>query len=470
MQRTIAWIHAEKHSLLIDQEYVDEGVSARKRKMDDRPALKRLLQDIKHGEVKTLFVYKRDRLARDVKEHLEIYDLLKRQNVSVIFTAGNEFPIQYSAAGEFFELVIAGFNQREAEQIAQRIRETKQVLFLTGKNHGRTLPYGYFSNESKEIERNELELQNVAFIFHELLSTQCETYSEFRRHLSDTGKVPAELTNYQKLIKLIKSKEFMGIRKAKFLDEEIEIELKRLAIISEEQWQKSNEILESLIKRRKRDSESSDALLDGLVFCGHCEAKLKIKILGGTKAAIYCCYKHQNRLVSVETLENVVWQRVVQWIDEMAHSETSGFFAEMLKQIEMKCSKAVSKLENTVELLRERIIHMTDQWMTVKDQEMQNKLLDLYDEFSNGQKKLEVYRDMLTTVQKYPIRIKQLWDLAQTKNVTLSEEDIIKKRGLVMDVVKRILIDKDFEVRIELKNPFIENVNGGDALAFRIDD
>lgn len=101
MQRTISEAVAAQRSLLIDEEYIDIAVSARINKISDRPNLARLLTDIKRGNVKTLIAYKRDRLARNVGQHLEIYEILKKYNVQVIFSASNELPLQYSPAGSF---------------------------------------------------------------------------------------------------------------------------------------------------------------------------------------------------------------------------------------------------------------------------------------------------------------------------------------------------------------------------------
>lgn len=67
-----------KKKLPIHEEYTDEYVSSRKVTLLDRPNMARLIQDIKERTIERILVYKRDRLARNLNEHLELYKLFKR--------------------------------------------------------------------------------------------------------------------------------------------------------------------------------------------------------------------------------------------------------------------------------------------------------------------------------------------------------------------------------------------------------
>ena len=68
--------YALKNHILIDEEYEDEFVSARKNSIKERPGLQRMLTDIRKGLINHILVYKRDRLARKLEEHIELYQLL----------------------------------------------------------------------------------------------------------------------------------------------------------------------------------------------------------------------------------------------------------------------------------------------------------------------------------------------------------------------------------------------------------
>ena len=68
--------YAKKNDLTIVDRYVDEGVTARK-KITNRKALMRLLEDVKDGKVDLVLITKLDRFSRN------IYDFHKTQEVLV---------------------------------------------------------------------------------------------------------------------------------------------------------------------------------------------------------------------------------------------------------------------------------------------------------------------------------------------------------------------------------------------------
>ena len=70
MQRSKVVHYSVQKKLPIHEEYTDEYVSSRKVKLLDRPNMARLIQDIKEGTIERILVYKRDRLARNLNEHL----------------------------------------------------------------------------------------------------------------------------------------------------------------------------------------------------------------------------------------------------------------------------------------------------------------------------------------------------------------------------------------------------------------
>ena len=88
------------------------------------------------------FLYKRDRLARNLNEHLELYKLFKEYNIEVCFASENEIPMTYTAIGEYLECILGAMNEHEGKQIAERIMETRIANFISGKSSG-NVPFGY---------------------------------------------------------------------------------------------------------------------------------------------------------------------------------------------------------------------------------------------------------------------------------------------------------------------------------------
>jgi len=178
MQQNSVLTRSIDMALIIDEEYIDEAVSARKVGLKKRPALQKLLRDINNNDVGTVFLFKRDRLARNVMEYYEIYQILRNKKINVILTAPNEPPVYYTPIGEYLELIMAGMAQREGEQIIERLKQTLKSNFQSGKNPGR-LPYGYkWNKETKEIELVDEQVQIVKRIYQELVSEKYESLKE----------------------------------------------------------------------------------------------------------------------------------------------------------------------------------------------------------------------------------------------------------------------------------------------------
>ncbi|AIQ37637.1 hypothetical protein R50345_25240 [Paenibacillus sp. FSL R5-0345] len=464
MQRTISEAVAAQRSLLIDEEYIDTAVSARINEISDRPNLARLLSDIKRGNVKTLIAYKRDRLARNVGQHLEIYELLKKYNVQVIFSASNELPLQYSPAGEFFELVIAGFNEREVNQIALRIRDTKLALFSDGKNHGGKLPFGYYLDAEKDIQPDPMKVETIVSIFNELLITECRTFSDFVRHVESKGIIEKSKNNYNKIKKYITTPEYMGFRRAKFNEDIVEIEQKRLRIINEDKWNQAQLILKTLIQTRGKQ-KSEIAMLDELVFCTTCNkpAKRKLISMAGKEFVMYYCSAHYRNKFPQQVLENYVLEEATKWVQNIAESENSVMLMDVINQVDAESSANLIEVEQKMRILNDKIIGLTEQWVLNKDPNTQERMVTVYSklvQFENQRKLLLRTQNFITM---YPARIQAIWAQLNVQD-KLAKMNSVEIAEVLHDIVQKIEIGPpDFFPRIELKHPFFELINSKDG-------
>lgn len=77
--------HADNGWVLLPERYDDEGFSGR---TVDRPGLKRLLQDVKDGNVDCVVIYNFDRLCREIGGMSDIMLTLKANNVLLAVVVG----------------------------------------------------------------------------------------------------------------------------------------------------------------------------------------------------------------------------------------------------------------------------------------------------------------------------------------------------------------------------------------------
>ena len=101
----------------------DHDVSATKLKMNQRPKLVELIKLIQEGKVGKLIVYKRDRLARNFYEFVDLTKIFIKHNVEVVYTASNEPPFKNKLALEAF---YGMFGQIEGENIRTRTDDARK--------------------------------------------------------------------------------------------------------------------------------------------------------------------------------------------------------------------------------------------------------------------------------------------------------------------------------------------------------
>ena len=137
----------------------------------ERPALQRLLVDIRVGRIKIVVVYKVDRLTRSLADFAKIIEALEENDASFV-SITQQFSTTTSM-GRLTLNVLLSFAQFEREVTAERIRDKIAASKKKGMWMGGVVPLGYEVVERKLII-NEAEAQVVRTIF-ELYRTHANT-------------------------------------------------------------------------------------------------------------------------------------------------------------------------------------------------------------------------------------------------------------------------------------------------------
>jgi DNA invertase Pin-like site-specific DNA recombinase len=160
-----AYIRSQAHAgwTLLRLKYDDGGFSGGN---TDRPALQRLLQDIRAGKVDVIVVYKVDRLTRSLADFAKLVELFDQHNVSFV-SVTQQFNTTTSM-GRLTLNVLLSFAQFEREVTSERIRDKIAASKRKGLWVGGMVPLGYDTKERK-ITVNEAEANCVRAIFHSYL-------------------------------------------------------------------------------------------------------------------------------------------------------------------------------------------------------------------------------------------------------------------------------------------------------------
>ena len=153
-QRQLGWV-------LVAERYDDGGYTGANL---ERPALRRLLEDIERGTVDCVLVYKIDRLSRSLLDFARLIEVFERHHVSLVSVTQ---PLNTTASlGRLTLNILLSFAQFEREMISDRTRDKMAAARRKGKWVGGTPVLGYdIAATGGKLLVNPEEAERVRAIF-----------------------------------------------------------------------------------------------------------------------------------------------------------------------------------------------------------------------------------------------------------------------------------------------------------------
>ncbi len=166
-----SYIKSQKHEnwQLLPNEYDDGGYSGGN---IERPALKRLLQDVQNGLVDIIVVYKIDRLTRSLMDFSKIVEVLDKHNAS--FVSITQHFNTTTSMGRLTLNMLLSFAQFEREVTGERIRDKISASKKKGMWMGGKPPLGYYRKD-KKIYPDEEKAKLVTSIFQKYVVLKSTT-------------------------------------------------------------------------------------------------------------------------------------------------------------------------------------------------------------------------------------------------------------------------------------------------------
>src|SRR5579862_2474263 len=171
-----AFILSQRHEgwRMLPAHYDDGGYSGGNM---ERPALKRLLEDIQAKKVNVIVVYKVDRLTRSLADFVKIVEALDARGVSFV-SVTQQFNTTTSM-GRLTLNVLLSFAQFEREVTGERIRDKIAASKRKGMWMGGPVSLGYDVKERRLIVDKE-EQNLVVRMFRLYLELGCVSKLKFR--------------------------------------------------------------------------------------------------------------------------------------------------------------------------------------------------------------------------------------------------------------------------------------------------
>jgi DNA invertase Pin-like site-specific DNA recombinase len=161
-----AYVKSQAHEgwKLVREHYDDGGFSGGSM---ERPALQKLLADIKERRIDIVVVYKVDRLTRSLTDFAKLVELFDEYGVS--FVSVTQSFNTTTSMGRLTLNVLLSFAQFEREVTGERIRDKIAASKKKGIWVGGVVPLGYEVRDKKLLV-NEEEARTVRMIFERYLA------------------------------------------------------------------------------------------------------------------------------------------------------------------------------------------------------------------------------------------------------------------------------------------------------------
>jgi site-specific DNA recombinase len=247
----------------VDEVYCDDGYSA---KDLNRPAIQRVIQDVKEKKFDVLVVYRLDRLVRSVIDLHYLLDIFDKHGVK--FKSVTEVFDTTTAMGRFFITLVGAMSQWERENLSERVKMGLERRFMEGNRHG-VAPFGYDDVDGRlVVNRDEAEI--VKWIFR--------TYKRHGMHkiahkLNQQGIKTKTGVQWQdaQIHYILTNPVYIGqIRYHVKKGQPITMAANHEPIISEEEFEQTQQLIK---KRSNWDSAkalTSDYPFSGVLVCGKC--------------------------------------------------------------------------------------------------------------------------------------------------------------------------------------------------------
>jgi site-specific DNA recombinase len=165
-QQSMCYEFAKKYEMTIIRDYVDKNVSAFKKKLEQRNLLDQMRKDAKERKFDCVLVYKADRLARQISQHMQLWGEFRELGIPIILTQSEKL---YTTDSPNEILVEIGLSSLEAENTRVRTRDFYRSHTQQGRWLGGVLPYGYRYEEDEEerkiITQVPIEIDKVKEVF-----------------------------------------------------------------------------------------------------------------------------------------------------------------------------------------------------------------------------------------------------------------------------------------------------------------
>lgn len=416
--------YCEKKGVIIDNWYIDGGYTGSN---INRPEIQKLLEDSQKGLINTVYIYKLDRMSRDVIDTLTIlYRILPEYGVRIISMTEElrfENPMDKVMVG-----VNAIMGQYEREVIYMRTRagmveRVKKGLWMGGGN----IPTGYRYDRNDgilHIDEKQAERVREAYRLY-LEGYSCEKIAVM---LDFKGDVV--------VTQVLKRKTYLGLIEYKGNV----YQGKHKPIIDEHTFYKVQEMMK---KRSTKTFVANNNMLTGLCYCGICGARMRYQKWGNYHKLI-CYSQYSDKYTKHYMIKNPdCYNAKIK--AKFVENEVEMYFKEFAINIQENNERRNNSdnIEKTIENANQKIKKLYDLYIERESENLlemisreEDRLKDLKKQLENEKDKRnnkEYTKEQINHIKK----MSDVWDYLSTK----------EKNKILKECVDKIIItNEDIEI------------------------
>lgn len=242
----------------------------------ERPALKRMIADLKAGRIDVIVIYKIDRLSRSLPDFVRLMDVLERYEAS--FVSVTQTFDTSDSMGRLVLNILLTFAQFERELMSDRVKDRKAAMKRRGLFTGGTPPIGYRRSRAGKLLVDPEWAAIVKEIFHRFPNVPAAQLArELRARGIVTRRIRGKNGNMRggqriwpgTILSLLRNPIYCGyfIHRGDWIKADVK------PLVTRNQWDIAQEVL------RTRFPQVRDPILNFLLGILHDEQGRRMKIL-----------------------------------------------------------------------------------------------------------------------------------------------------------------------------------------------
>lgn len=419
--------YVESHDdLILVDEFVDEGISGQK--AEERDELQRLLEYVKQDKIDLILFCKLDRFFRSMRYYVTTQELLDKHNVQWKTLWENHDTT--TPQGRLIVSQMMSIAQFEAENTTQRIRAVFDYKVQKGEVLSGQQPPGFDIVDKRLVPNKDAEAIRITYETYASTGKQVEAKRVYEEL---TGRLVQCDHNFKQILR---NEKYIG----KFRDNPNYCP----PIVPEDLFY----AVQRLLDARETRLTKHDYILLGLVYCDECKHRMTSnrtvrhnKNGTDTVKVMYRCAASKRYHPTCVNTKQYTEHILEEYLLEHIKGEITYVYAQ---RTEIGNDKKRQENERKIRGIKEKLKRLKDLYV-LGDYEL-DEYMQKKEELEDELKELEANRIETAQLTEYAEMVR----IGDPKSIYKGLHTVAEKKMFWANILKKIWIDKERNIRIEL--------------------